>query len=305
MSNLFHKFYKNFYLKTGGYIPAKPLNHPFYPGDFFQIKNGEMVVLGNVFFSNLIKPEDVNLIYDDHLHSAEWKFEGGVSRPYSGRSSGHGVGQEEFEFSKQVLAFAEYGSFVFSSANRKLVRIGNWSELQDQLIIKLTQVYYSFREVFVVTESASTSHWSLAVGGSPDAELEIATATDNFGLVDIFDHQDVRTIQSKNVEYYHLEKQRRPAFFRAKKLVVQDEKIGAFINDLIIQRRKHQEWALSFYDQFASVAPYINPMGGNPECSLLDMLRGNELNANTALLYFKWADMNLDDVEALFPKYGN
>ncbi|RYU91655.1 hypothetical protein EWM62_06870 [Mucilaginibacter terrigena] len=305
MSNLFHKFYRNFYLKTGGYIPAKPLSHPLYPGDFFQIRNGEMVVLGNVFFSQIIKPEDINLIYDEHLNGAEWKFEDGISRPYSGRSSGHGAGIGEFEFSKQVLAFADYGSFVFSSADRNLVRIGNWNDLQDQLIIKLTQVYYSFREVYVVTESASASHWSLAVGGSPDAELEIATATENFGLVDIFDHPDVRTIQSKNVEYYHLEKHRRPAFIRAKKLVVQDEKIGVFINELIMQRRKQQEWALGFYDQFSSVSPYIHPISGNPECSLLDTLRANELNANTALLYFKWADMNLDDVEALFPKYAN
>ncbi|MBB5395234.1 hypothetical protein [Mucilaginibacter sp. AK015] len=305
MNDLFHKFYRSFYLKTGGYVPAKPLSQPLYPGDFFQIRNGEMVVLGNIFFSHIIGPEDVNISYDEHLNGAEWKFEDGVSRPYSGRSSGHGAGPGEFEFSKQVLAFAGYGSFVFSSADRKLVRIANWSDLQDQLIIKLTQVYYSFREVFVITESASTAHWSLAVGGSQDAELEIATATENFGLVDIFGHPDVRTIQSKNVEYYHMEKQRRPAFFRAKKLVVQDEKIGVFINELILYRRKHQEWALGFYEQFDTDSVYIHALSGNPGYSLLDSLRANELNANTALLYFKWADMNLDDVEALFPRYGN
>ena len=305
MSNLFHKFYRNFYLQTGGYLPAKPLNHLLYPGDFFQIRNGEMIVLGNIFFGNLIRPEDVDLIYDDHLNSVEWKFDEGTSRPYSGRSSAHGVGLSEFEFSKQIIAFANYGSFAFSSAGRKLIRIGNWSDLQDQLIIKLTQVYYSFRDVFVVTESASTSHWSLVVGGSPDAELEIATSTENFGLVDIFDHPDVRSIQSKNVEYYHLEKHRKPTFFRAKKLAVQDEKIGVFINEMIRQRHKHQEWALTFYDHFDSVTPHTSQMSGNPGCSLLDVLRANELNPNTALLYFKWADMNLDDVEALFPKYGS
>lgn len=30
----------------------------------------------------------------------------------------------------------------------------------------------------------------------------------------------------------------------------------------------------------------------------------NELNPNTALLYFKWADANVDDVEKLFNQYG-
>ncbi len=305
MSNLFHKFYVSFYSKTGGYVPARPLSQPIYPGDFFQIKNGEIIVLGNIYFGNMIKPEDINLVHDEHSQAPVWKMEEGVRRLYSGRSSAPGLGGEEFEFSKQVLGFAGYGSFLFSSANRKLVRIANWSELQDQLIIKLTQIYYSFREVFVVTESASTSHWSLAVGGTHDAELEIATATENFGLVDIFDHVDVRTIQSKNVEYYHLQKERMPTFFKAKKLVVQDEKVRTFINELIINRRKHQEWALNFFDQFAAAPPYINPLSNHPECSLLDTLRANELNPNTALLYFKWADMNLDDIALLFPKYGN
>ena len=35
------------------------------------------------------------------------------------------------------------------------------------------------------------------------------------------------------------------------------------------------------------------------------MLQANELNPNTALLYFKWADANLDDIEKLFLVYGS
>jgi hypothetical protein len=305
MNNLFYKFYVSFYSKTGGYVPAKPLNQPLHPGDFFQIRNGEVIVLGNIYFGNMIRAEDVNLVYDEHLYAPAWKMEDGVSRLYSGRSNGTGVGDNEFEFSKQILGFGGYGSFLFSSDNRSSVRIGNWSDLQDQLIIKLTQAYYSFREVFLVTESVGTSRWALAVGGSHDAELEIATTTDNFGLTDIFDHSDVRNIQSKNIEYYHMQKDGAPVFFRAKKLVVQEERVRTFINELIVNRRRHQEWALTFFNQFGAASPYTSPLSSDTGFSLLDTLRANELNPNTALLYFKWADMNLDDVASLFPKYEN
>ena len=43
----------------------------------------------------------------------------------------------------------------------------------------------------------------------------------------------------------------------------------------------------------------------NPQASILDMLQANELNPNTALLYFRWSDANLDDIEKLFTAYGN
>ena len=38
----------------------------------------------------------------------------------------------------------------------------------------------------------------------------------------------------------------------------------------------------------------------NSKSSILDMLQVNELNPNTALLYFDWADTNLDDIEKMF-----
>jgi hypothetical protein len=43
----------------------------------------------------------------------------------------------------------------------------------------------------------------------------------------------------------------------------------------------------------------------NAQACFLDMLQSNELNPNTALSYFKWADANLDDIEKLFGSYGN
>ncbi|HET6992582.1 MAG TPA: hypothetical protein VFJ43_14710, partial [Bacteroidia bacterium] len=151
-----------------------------------------------------------------------------------------------------------------------------------------------------------TSDWTLAISGSEKGELEIATDSENFGLVDIFGHHSAKTIQSKEIEYYHRESNRKPVFYRAKKLVVQDEKLDVFISDLISQSLNKSAWANGFYDyQFYHDPVYSTSIPTGAQVCMLDMLQANELNPNTALLYFKWAEANLDDVEKLFLTYGS
>ena len=306
MESVYKNFYRSFYLRTGGFIPTRPLNQNIYPGDFFQIRNGEVIVLGNIFRNGIINPEDGKLGYGIKQNTAGWVLSDGVTKPYSGRGSGHSPIEGEFEFSKQVLAFAHKGSFFFRGNEPESVKILNWNELQQQLIIKLTQTYYSFREVYVVTESATTADWTLAVSSADRGELEIATDAENFGLVDIFGHHSAKTIQSKDIEYYYRESKRKPAFFKAKKLVVQDEKIELFISELINRGHDQSEWANNFFENNFDYDPGRFPqISGDSKASMLDMLRSNELNPNTALLYFRWADANLDDVEKLLLKYGS
>lgn len=305
MNNEYRKFFRAFYTRTSGFIPSKPLNQNIYPGDFFQIINGEMIVFGNIFRNGIVDPEECKLGYAIKLNPASWNFNDGVSKPYSGRGSGHGPIEGEFEYSKQVLAFANKGSFLFRGNNPESIKMLNWNGLQHELIIKLTQTYYSFRELYIATECATTSDWTLVIAGSEKAELEIATDSENFGLVDIFGHHSAKTIQSKDIEYYHREPKRKPVFFRAKKLVVQQEKMDFFINELISQKQNQNEWASGFYDYDFYYDPvYTSPVPDCVQASVIDMLQANELNQNTALHYFKWADANLDDIEKLFISYG-
>ena len=307
MENVYRNFYRNFYLRTNGFIPAKPLDLNFFPGDFFQIYNGEMTLLGNIFRSPVIDAADVE--FGDaramKLNAANWQFSEGVTKPYSGRGTGHNPIGGDFEFSKQVLGFARRGSFFFRANNPESVKILNWNDLQQQLIIKLTQTYYSFRELYLVTESATASDWTLAIAGAEQGELEIATDSENFGLVDIFGHHSAKTIQSKEIEYYQRETGRRPTFFKAKKLVVQDEKLENFISGLMLESQGANEWASSFFDyEFDYDTGYHIAGQRHAQASVLDMLKANELNPTSALLYFKWADANLDDIEKLFLTYG-
>jgi hypothetical protein len=181
----------------------------------------------------------------------------------------------------------------------------NWGEIQQQLIIRLTQTIYSFREVYLVTETATTNHWTLAIAGAEDAELEIATDQQNFGLVDIFGHETAKTIQSRDIEVHHREVGRKPSFFKAKKLVVRDDKVDVFISDLIAERQSQQDWVSGFFEyNFQSQMEVIPEVPLRTQAGVLDMLQSNQLNPNTALQYFNWTEANMDDIENFFLTYG-
>ncbi|RUT67880.1 hypothetical protein D0817_24090 [Flavobacterium cupreum] len=307
MDNIYKNFYRQFYLKTAGFIPTKPLSQSLFPGDYFQIKNGEITVLGNLYRNAIIAPEDADLSAAVLLNASNWNFSEGISKPYSGRGYGQTAIEGQFEFSKQILAFANKGSFIFKAEEPQSVKINNWNDIQQQLIIKLTQTLFSFREIYIVTESATAVATTLAIAGEKEAELELASESENFGLVDIFGQENTKTIQSKDIEYYHRETKRKPAYFKAKKLVVQEEKLAYFISDFISKTNNSTEWTDTFYNSnFHNDADQNSQMiMQNAQGYFLDMLQANELNPNTALLYFKWADANLDDVEKLFANYGN
>ncbi|QSW89353.1 hypothetical protein J0383_00725 [Flavobacterium endoglycinae] len=307
MDRIYKNFYRQFYLKTGGFIPTKPLNQNLFPGDYFQIKNGEIVLLGNLYRNSIVNSQDVDLSGTIPQNSANWSFSDGISKPYSGRGHGQAPIDGQFEFSRQILAFANPGSFIFKAEQPESVKINNWNEIQQSLIIKLTQSIYSFRELYVVTESATAASTTLAIAGESSAELELASDTENFGLADLFGHSNTKTIQSKDIDYYHHETKRKPAYFKAKKLIVQEEKISYFISDFISRNNHSFEWTNELFNSHFDNTVEFNSerILQNAQDHLLDMMQSNELNPNTALLYFKWANASLDDIEKLFEGYGN
>ncbi|HEU4716469.1 MAG TPA: hypothetical protein VFU15_01495 [Bacteroidia bacterium] len=306
MENVYRKFYRACYMHTGGYIPAKPLNEPIYPGDFFQLRNGEMILLGNIFRAGVIDPGNAQLSSGVRLNGPLWNFSEDITKPYAGRGHGHGPVEGEFEFSRQIIGFSSRGSFFFRGNEPESTRIANWNELQQAVIIRMTQTMFSFRQLYVVVDTASLADWTLAISGSSKGELEIATDRENFNLLDLFGNSSSRTVQSKEIDYYHREAQRKPSFFRAKKLVVQDEKIETFISDYIGRMTSRYEWANAFFEyDFQHDSSYSTITSQNTSATMLDMLQANELNPNTALLYFKWADANLDDIEKMFVQDGD
>jgi hypothetical protein len=304
MGQLFLNFYRSFYLRTGGFIPCKPLNRTVYPGDFFQVRKGEIVVLGNIFRNGIIIPKDATLKYGIKLDPAAWQLNNGITMRYTNYSNDN-LPDSEIMYRNQVLEFAEKGSFGFKAHQPEAVRIMNWSELQQQLIIKLTQTIYSFRELYVVTETAAASDWVLAISGAEKAKLEMTSEVEDIAFDNFFDRVSAKAMRMKNIDFFHHEKHRKPIFFKAKKLAVQDERMEVFISELIYQQLDWNHWISSFYSPDLYHDPLPAPhVAGHTQINVLDMLQAGELNPNTALQYFKWTDATLDDVEQLFANYG-
>ena len=305
MDVIYRNFYRHFYNRTGGFIPTQPYDQSMYPGDFFQIQGGEIVVMGNIFRKGLIRDADVNFGNGVSVSTGGWVFSDGITKPYAGKGSQHGSAGGELEFIRQIIAFAHKGSFFFRGNHPESLRIINWTDFQEELIIKMTQSLFSFRELYIVTESAVTADWTLAISATNNGELEIAAEEESPGLLDIFGHHKAKTLQSRDIEFYHRESKRKPSFFKAKKLGLQEEKINVFISDLISNRESHHQWAGSFFDyQFQHEPGYLSPGVLKNRAGILDMLQANELNPSTATLYFKWDDMDLNDIEKLFVSYA-
>jgi hypothetical protein len=68
MENVYRNFYRNFYMRTNGFIPVSPLGQTVYPGDFFQIRNGQMIVLGNIYRNGVIEPQDIEMGFPSFEH---------------------------------------------------------------------------------------------------------------------------------------------------------------------------------------------------------------------------------------------
>jgi hypothetical protein len=279
MNNVYLNFYKKFYLHTGGFIPSVPDNENIYPGDFFQIRNGEKIMLGNIFRNQIIDTDDCKFGYGIKLNPAAWIFNDGVTTTNE----------------KENFLFLNRGSFFYKGSKPEAVKIVNWNDLQQELIVKLTQVRYSFRELYLVTEVASTTQATVAIAAANEAELAIESGDDEFGNL------LVNTSLQKNIEYYNRTTARKPCYYKAKKLVVKEEKLQSFISDLVFNSESQNQWAKNFFNydfQYEDNAATQIPAAS--QVSMLDMLQPNELTPGTALLYFKWDDANLDDINKLF-----
>ncbi len=297
MNKLYRKFYKEMYSKTGGFIPSTPLHQNIYPGDFFQIKNGEIIVLGNIFRKSIIAMEEVEMEYDSKLNAADWTFSEGVSIPFAGR-----VKEGDLEFHKEVFAFEEKGSYLFKGESPLGVKIKNCLWIESELIIKLTQIFCTFRELYIATECATTANWTLAISGAENGGLEIASDAEDLGLTGIFGHASSRTLASRSLEYYHRQNSRKPTFFKAKKMVIQEDKAELFAEELINERRTKGEWAKHFFaSDFDTESDDFTPNSSHYfQAELLGLLKASELNPNTTLLYSKLEDANLEDIDKLF-----
>lgn len=274
------EFYRNCYL-INGWIPAQVLTHGIEIGDVFQIDGGKTRTLLNIRDARLVEP--VHIIDDISLEHTDWCFSNGMEQTYCEAQTVIGNNGMSGRIVRQALTFAREGDFVFHARSAKARFLKNWPEIASDLILKLTQLHYSFRHVYVVTAVAHTHDWVLAVAAQDGAKLETTSQHEDMDWFSQMTDTSSRTESLAGILRFDIGRDRPAHFYKAKKLCVSDVLANQLLLH-VLERRHHLS-----ADMLANWLAV--------DC--LNLLRTNELNLNTAIDAFGWTAMTLDDVVKL------
>ena len=282
---LYQTFYHHCYLNTGGWIPMMPLATKLELGDFGQIHQSKFMPLGNIVKLRLVSAiKRTELI---PLNPWDWRLEAGLEKTAGNTQSQSQTLEDGLEtqcaWTTHSLSFKQKGDFVFHGLKPEARFITNWSEFMQDITLRLTQVEYSFREVYVVTAIASVNQWGLAIAGADDAQLEMVAQTSDADYFAALSHETVIALQSRHIARFETSAKRTAYFFKAKKLVLSAQKTDQLINQML--------------QPSEGLGP--DELAHWLSADLLNRVRVNELNAANCLDYFDWADVSLNDVEKL------
>ena len=135
MNSIFQPFYQKLFQSTSGFFPSFHWAFKFFQAIFFQIRNGQIILLGNIFNPRIVGYYEGDFEEVSLLNESNWQISKGISKPYAGRGSGHTPIDGVFEYSKQVIAFEDRGSFILRD-NIKSLKLANWNSMQAELIIR-------------------------------------------------------------------------------------------------------------------------------------------------------------------------
>lgn len=271
-------FYQNFYARTG-WLPMPAMTDAVAIGDVCQLQPGHAHALFNLASLNLLEP--ILSSGELALDPLAWSMSEGVHQAFCERLQTQENGAAGV-LTRQMLTFDQAGSFVFHGLAPTARYLLNWNRLRDDATLKLTQLHYAFRHIYVVTAVATTRDWALAVAGQQDAHLEMAAETGTSDFSGLLGDGTARIERSKGLARTEQGRGRPAHFFKAKKLV-----IGDALYDFLL----------------AQILAQVGPHGRHTMLRLLDtdplnLLKANELNLTTAIDFFNWSDFSMDDIAA-------
>ncbi|MFT5654514.1 MAG: hypothetical protein ACI9XU_000228 [Arenicella sp.] len=311
--NSSERFYRHCYQATDGWVPMMPLGSEIRLGDFGQIVDSEFLPLGNIFKLrslpiNLPEGPTIKTRTDIGLNVHDWQMSDGIEEETSlerQASSEHREDDDSFALlQSRAVWFADAGSFSFSCSAPRAEFIVNWNQISQIIMLGLTLIEHSFREVYIVTRLASVDNWELAVAKTANAELKVSSRVRDENHYNVtYDAAGVHR-QSKGLDFYHIGVDRPAHFFQAKKLIMSDVKRDHYISKIL--------------DQKDELPPNI--IANLLKTDLLNQVKENELNQPHFLKcegkenkqqpfceinvapyfeFFEWADLSLDDIAKL------
>ncbi|MDU8498230.1 hypothetical protein RYB01_03430 [Pseudomonas syringae] len=274
------RFYQDCYLKTG-WLPMQPLAQRLAVGDACQLRQGRFQPLLNIADAHLI--ERIGVSQPVVLDPVDWRLSGDVQQTFSETLWAEDDEGERRAFTKQVLEFNQAGGYLFSAAQVSASLMTNWSQIRDEVTLKLTQLHYGFTDVYVVTGVARANDWALAVSGRAGGRLDVSASSGNSDHHVLLGHASARVEQRHGSVDFEQSEGRPAHFFRAKKLVISDAMHDHYLKQLLENTADLRP---------GEIANWLN-------ASLLNLVKSNELNLTTSINFFAWADLSLDDIERL------
>lgn len=271
-------FYQTFHASTG-WLPMQALTHPVALGDVCQVHLGRSQALLNLANLNLLEP--IHSSGELALDPKAWSIGAGVQQTFYERQQGREDDQPAV-LTRQVLTFDQPGSFAFHALAPTARYLLNWNRLRSDATLKLTQLHYTFRHIYVVTAVATTRDWTLAVAGQPAAHLEMAAELDTSDYLGLLGDGAARIERSKGLAVTEQGRGRPAHFFKAKKLVISDALYDYLLAQILAQVDAHGRHTM------------LRLLDTDP----LNLLKANELNLTTAIEFFNWSDLSLGDVAA-------
>lgn len=279
--HIYKQFYQQCYLKNDGWVPMTPLSRKLNLGDFCQIHHLGLLPLGNITKLRLV--QTIKSTDPIALSPESFQIEYGAEKVLGNTDTLPDDQEPPTDWNIHVLNFGQEGDFVFHGTKPQADFIANWSEFKSDITLKLTQTDYSFRDVYVITAVASVSRWGLAIAGAQDAQLELAAQTEGADYFASLSHPSAIAKQCQHMAVFEKSEGQPAYFFKAKKLILSDKKKEQIISQMMAQNESEASEELA---NWLTV-------------DLLNRVKQNELNSNTCLDYFDWADLSLDDVEKI------
>ncbi|CAM4139472.1 hypothetical protein [Pseudoalteromonas byunsanensis] len=271
--------YKDFFFDSyndSGWIPVHPFGLQAELGDVFQIHQGRMLTLLNAGC-------DLDLV--NHIHANEafplrnddWRHARNCLKVDDSL-----IVEQQFEEQsvkrQQTFRFDKAGAYLFYGDNPMATYMRNWSQVAPELIVKLTQSKYTFREAYVVTAVARMSRWGLAIAATEGAELMLEGEREH--SLCLFEQQRCNITNSSGLAFFEHNDERPMHFFKAKKLTISDRKFDEYLHELYKR------------GTYKPQLPIDNWLHSN----LLSLSTTEQLNINTCQDFFQWQDATLDDV---------
>lgn len=272
-------FLRDCYLQTG-WLATPDLLRQVAVGDVFQIQAGQLLNLASLpalhlthaaQLSPAIPLSSQDFCLQNGVSSKTWQIEAATPEPLDSYSS------------RLELEFAWPGSYLFRCQTIQAEYLMNWQQLRDDLILKLSQLHYQFRQVYVVTAVARAEHWDLSIAGQAEASLIYASSNQTAHYFDLLGAQQRQLQASRGLARQQSSANLPAHFIQAKALTLSDSAKDKMLRQIIegqagTNAMQRANWLR---------ADWMN-LFKNPDPSL-----------NSCIDLFSWRDFNLDDVEKL------